>query len=272
MKIDGKYIAGEILVATHERLASLSHAPRLVAITADSSAATESYLKIKKSQAERAGIHMEIVPCMEAPTTESLVRAVRDAAASADAIIVQLPLPASVDTKTVLDAIPPSLDADVLSHVARAQFSAGSDTALLPPVVAAVREILARNSVVIKGKHAVVIGKGWLVGEPCAEWLTRQGALVTVLTRESGDLSVALHKADIIVSGAGSPGIIQPQMLKQGVALIDAGTSESGGAVVGDADPLCVDIAEVFTPVPGGVGPIAVACLFQNVGELVIKR
>jgi methylenetetrahydrofolate dehydrogenase (NADP+)/methenyltetrahydrofolate cyclohydrolase len=88
------------------------------------------------------------------------------------------------------------------------------------------------------------------------------------VTLESGDLSASLRGADLIVSGAGSPHLVKPDMLKEGVVLIDAGTSESGGAIVGDADPACADKCSLFTPVPGGVGPLAVACLFDNVVTL----
>ena len=94
------------------------------------------------------------------------------------------------------------------------------------------------------------------------------GAEVSVVTKESGDLSL-LTDADIVISGAGVPGLIRPEHLKEGVVLIDAGTSESGGAIVGDADPACAEVASVFTPVPGGVGPVAVACLFRNVAALL---
>jgi methylenetetrahydrofolate dehydrogenase (NADP+)/methenyltetrahydrofolate cyclohydrolase len=134
----------------------------------------------------------------------------------------------------------------------------------MPPVAAAMKTILERAGIAVKGLRAAVVGNGWLVGEPCAAWLAQQGAAVTVLTRDSADFTSALAAADIIVSGAGSPGLIKPGMVKQGVVIIDAGTSESNGAIVGDADPACADIASVFTPVPGGVGPVAVACLFQN--------
>jgi methylenetetrahydrofolate dehydrogenase (NADP+)/methenyltetrahydrofolate cyclohydrolase len=136
--------------------------------------------------------------------------------------------------------------------------------------VAAVKEVLERSNVMPAGKTAVVVGKGWLVGEPVATWLSAQGAQVTSITREAGDLS-SLLGADIIVSGAGSPGLIRPEHLSPGVTLIDAGTAESGGAIVGDADPACATVASVFTPVPGGVGPMAVACLFRN-AAILAKR
>jgi methylenetetrahydrofolate dehydrogenase (NADP+)/methenyltetrahydrofolate cyclohydrolase len=155
----------------------------------------------------------------------------------------------------------------VLSEEAHRLFEEGDTDALLPPVVDAVREILTRSSVNPKGKRAVVVGKGWLVGEPVAAWLRNQGALVTTLGKT--DSLEALKDAEIIVSGAGAPGIIKPEHLSRGAVLIDAGTSESDGSIVGDADPACAQIASVFTAVPGGVGPVAVACLFRNAQKLV---
>ncbi len=265
MIIDGKKIAGEILAATRVRVAALGRAPVVRAITVSPNAATESYLRIKSARAEDAGMHLEVISLPHSATTEDVILAL-----GGDATIVQLPLPPSIDTTTVLNSIPITQDADVLSRVARALFEQG-DSAIFPPVVAAVKEILMRANVSAKDKKAVVIGKGWLVGEPVATWLTQQGAKVTTFTKESVDLAGTLLDADIIVSGAGVGHLIQPSMIKQGVVLIDAGTSESGGALVGDADPDCANTASVFTPVPGGVGPIAVACLFANVAELLTK-
>jgi len=160
--------------------------------------------------------------------------------------------------------IPIEKDADVLSSVAREEFRNATVGALLPPIVAAVVEIFKNTKVKPLGKKAVVLGTGFLVGAPVATWLTQQGADVTVLNSKSADLSAALRAADIVVSGAGSPHLIKPDMLKQGVVLIDAGTSESSGEIVGDADPACAPKCSLFTPVPGGLGPIAVACLFGN--------
>ncbi|HVM73442.1 MAG TPA: bifunctional 5,10-methylene-tetrahydrofolate dehydrogenase/5,10-methylene-tetrahydrofolate cyclohydrolase, partial [Candidatus Paceibacterota bacterium] len=102
---------------------------------------------------------------------------------------------------------------------------------------------------------------------PAAELLKSLGAQVSIVTRQSGSLE-QLHDADIIVLGAGDPGFVKPEMIKKGVILIDAGTSESAGKVVGDADPTCAEKCSVFTPVPGGVGPIAVAMIFRNLFDL----
>lgn len=263
MIIDGRQLATDIL---NEVRGSVSRTVIVRAIVVAPSPATESYLSIKSARAEEAGMHLEVVRLNEGATPEDITEWV--ASPGCDAVIVQLPLPSRFDTKSILDAIPVERDADVLSAASYEAFREGRAGALLPPVVCAVREILARANLSPEGKRAVVVGQGRLVGEPAAAWLRNQGASVEVITRESGDLSL-LKDAEIVVSGAGAPGLIKPEHLMRGVALIDAGTSESGGAIVGDADPACVSVAGVFTPVPGGVGPLAVACLFRNVAELL---
>ena len=265
MIIDGRAISADILAATRVRAAS--HGRQLIvrAIVMDPTGATESYLRVKSARAEDAGMRMEVVRMSSNATTEEVMAAV--AAPGADAVIVQLPLPDSVITSLVLDEIPLAKDADVLSRLAYEDFVYRKQDALLPPVVAAIKEVLERSHVEIQGKRAVIVGSGRLVGQPAAVWLEEMGADVLVLTRQSESLAELAH-ADIVVLGAGSPHLVTPDMLKEGVVLIDAGTSESNGAIVGDADPACAELASVFTPVPGGMGPIAVACLFQNVAKL----
>jgi methylenetetrahydrofolate dehydrogenase (NADP+)/methenyltetrahydrofolate cyclohydrolase len=261
MIVDGRKITKDILTTVRDEVALLGHEPVVRAIVLAPSAATESYLHIKERRARDAGMYLEIVRMENDASTEDVIEKIL--LPGADAVLVQLPLPESVDAKRILNSIPIEKDADVLSASAHEQFEQGAEEALLPPVVAAVREILERSHIHQKGKRAVVVGNGWLVGEPVAHWLRSVGAEVVVITKESGELS-ALKEAEIIISGAGSPGLILPKHISKGVVLIDAGTSESDGALVGDADPACADLASVFTPVPGGVGPIAVACLFRN--------
>ncbi len=274
-------MAAEVLARAKAHATNLPHPPKVLAIVANETPATKSYLAIKAKRAADAGCVLEIQQFPESVSAEELRSAI--AQSDADAIIVQLPLPEGIDAKEVCDAIPAAKDADVLSSAARAVFESGGlrNPHLLPPVVGAVREILEYGRVDIAGKSAVVIGRGFLVGAPVAAWLTQQGADVTVLNSKS-DMSAALRTADIIVSGAGSPHFIKPGMLKEaktarcsspdaspdeafrGAVLIDAGTSESNGALAGDADPACADKCSLFTPVPGGVGPLAVAKLFEN--------
>jgi methylenetetrahydrofolate dehydrogenase (NADP+) / methenyltetrahydrofolate cyclohydrolase len=219
--------------------------------------------------AKRAGMTLDVVELPEDVGQELVIKHIQRE--GADAVLVQLPLSDALSTEAVLDAIPLHLDADILSSRAYRAFETGEESALMPPVVGAVREIFQKYNIDPKGRRAVVVGQGRLVGVPVHAWLLREGAHIDVVTKESGGLSV-LKEADIVISGAGSAGLILPEHLSDGVILIDAGTSESGGQLAGDMDPACADKAALFTPVPGGVGPIAVACLFKNAAELARRN
>ncbi len=270
MIINGKQIAADILARTKARAAKLPEVPIVLAIVASDTPATRSYLAIKGRRAMDAGCVLDVrtfAGDVDAATLQETARS-----ASSDVTIVQLPLPTGINAQEVCDAIPLAKDADVLSITAREKFETGDVGALLPPVVAAMCEIFVLNGVTAKGKRAVVVGDGWLVGHPAAAWLKRQGAEVAIVTSKTPDLSAALRVADIIVCGAGVPHLIKPEMLKEGVVLIDAGTSESAGVLAGDADPACAEKCSLFTPVPGGVGPIAVACLFENAVTLAERK
>jgi len=268
MIIDGRAISRQLLAHIRERgLGELV----VRAITVAPTAATRSYLHIKERAAQDAGMKLDVLQLPDEATTEDALAAV--ALPGADAIIVQLPLPPAIDTERVLAAIPLEKDADVLSPAARARMN--EKDALVPPVAAAVDEILARGGVSPEGKRAAVVGKGKLVGEPVVARLAAQGA--HVVSYDEHDFSPsALVDADIIVAGSGVPHLVKPNMVKEGVVLIDAGTSEqptnSGTALVGDIDPACAERANLYTPVPGGVGPITVACLFRNAATLAELR
>lgn len=193
--------------------------------------ASQSFIRIKERVAERLGV--------------VVVRGSFDEVAHCDGVIVQLPNPGTF-------AIPREKDVD---------------TYPIAPVAAAVAHILAHVGSQTSNVKAVVVGEGVLVGTPVAAMLRQKGYDVRVVSLEQGSLA-DLKDADVVVSGAGSPGLIKPEMLKPGVVLIDAGTSEQAGKLVGDADPACANVASLFTPTPGGVGPIAVAMLFKNLFEL----
>ncbi|MBU6388813.1 bifunctional 5,10-methylenetetrahydrofolate dehydrogenase/5,10-methenyltetrahydrofolate cyclohydrolase [Patescibacteria group bacterium] len=254
MIVDGRALANEVLARAKARAEKLPHLPRVVAYVAeDPTPATRSYLNIKRRSAEAAGCIFE-----EARSPAFFK--------DADAAIIQLP--AAPEAADMLDLIPIGKDADVLSDAARQKFARGDSDACLPPVVGAIAEIFRVHGVEPRGKKAVVVGRGFLVGTPAALWLAQQGAQVTVVNRSTQDFVETLRDADIIVSGAGSPRLITPHMLKKGVVLIDAGASESNGEVVGDADPVCAHRCSLFTPVPGGMGPLAVAKLFENAVRL----
>lgn len=265
MIVDGRSIAASVLASVKEEVALLDRVPVVRAITCAPSPATQSYLRIKAARAQDAGMHLEVLELADTADEVAFEDAIR--APGADAVIVQLPVPAHLDVDRIVNAIPIEQDADVLSRAAYDAFVT-SEAALMPPVVSAIETIFNAQYVDPMGARAVVVGQGKLVGLPAKEWLTRMGAQVTTITRELPN-PTALKEADIVVSGAGVPGLITPDDVRDGVVLIDAGTSESGGQITGDIDPACAQKALVYTPVPGGVGPVAVACLFRNVARLL---
>lgn len=260
MIVDGKHIAEDVLGAL-AAAGGLAGA-KLGLVMAGGNAATESFVRIKERAAARLGVEVvrEVLP--EGAATADAVAAVRKLSEICGGVIVQLPLPETIDTEAVLSAIPKEKDLDAVNPTV-----ADEERLAMAPVAGAIAEILSRAQVEVSGKKAAVVGAGRLVGRPAAHLLQKFGAEVSIL-RDGESLS-PLAEADIIVSGAGKPGLIKPEHIKEGTALIDAGTSESEGKLAGDADPSCADKCAVFTPVPGGVGPVAVAMIFKNLAALI---
>ena len=263
MIINGREVAEALLQELEEERALLGRPLALGILMSQGDSATESFIKIKSRSAHRLGVEVIRHELSAEATTEEALAALSSLAAKAQGVIVQLPLPVQIDTEQVIAHIPSEKDVDAIGpkpHAAPA------------PVARAIMRILDWTHTEVHGKKAVMVGAGRLVGKPTAELLTEHGANVTFVTKEAGSLE-ELKDADIVVLGAGSPGFIKPSMIKPGVVLIDAGTSESmGGKLVGDADPACANMASVFTPVPGGVGPVAIAMIFKNLFELARKH
>lgn len=262
MIIDGNKIAEHMYADMSERVFRMSRAPRLVIIVCAPNFETTRYLALKKLRAERVGILTTVVELPETSTTEEVVLAITSHSDVADGLIVQLPLPAHIDTDAVLRAIPTELDADALNP---------ETTKVLSPVVSACKKILETFSVHPQGMNVTIIGKGRLVGLPTQQWFTSEGAHVTTVTKETEHLTNHTMQADIIVCGAGNPGLILPEMVKENVIILDAGTSEESGKLRGDADESCAEKALIFTPVPGGIGPLTIAFLLQNVVSLTTR-
>lgn len=252
MIVDGKKMAEEVLGALAREREGFGAVVLGVVMTAGD-VATDSFVKIKSRAAARLGVDISRIELGADADTKEAVYAVQELAKNTAGIIVQLPLPAGVELGEVLAVLPESHDVDALNP----------NRLVRPPVAEAVAEIFARTGVAAAGKEAVVLGAGRLVGAPAAELLRDLGAHVKVVTQTQGSLE-DLQEADIVVCGMGAPGIVQPQMLKKGAVLVDAGTSEAGGKLRGDASPECAEVVSVFTPVPGGVGPLAVAMIFKN--------
>lgn len=223
---------------------------------------SERYIALKKRIAKRAGIPVTLYRFQNDANEEALAAGIAETVSLHDGYIIQLPLPAHIDSTRVLDLVPRQKDVDMLSFASLDAFYRDA-TLLLPPVIGVFSEIIDRYAVPVRGKQVAVVGRGRLVGKPAAHWFKRQGAFVSV-AHKGEDIAAATAQADIVVLGVGSPGLLKPAMVKRDVVILDAGTSEDGGALKGDADPAVAEKSSLFTPVPGGIGPVTVVMLFKN--------
>lgn len=261
--INGRAMADVVYAQIKDEIAKLGRPPRLSIITGASNFATKKYLALKETKAAAVGLTVSRTELPAAATTKDFISTILDLAPNTDAIIVQLPLPTAVDTDAVLAAVPVTHDADALN---------GKPGMVFSPVVAACAHILKAEGITVANRHVTIVGSGRLVGQPLYKWLTENGAVVSLVTKDTTDIGYYTRPADILVLGAGVPGLITPDLIKAGVILLDAGTSEADGELRGDADPACAGRAGIFTPVPGGIGPLTVACLLKNVVTLAFGR
>lgn len=263
MIIDGNSIAEDILHLLKEEVSCMSQKPRLAVLACAPNFETNRYLSIKKKKAEKIGVELAVTELPETIGEDRVKEILSDLVANSDGIVVQLPFPKHIDVAQIIRAIPASHDADAFTI---------DDVDVVPPVVGACREILERNSIAVEGQRVVVVGDGMLVGRPVARWFKSVGADVCTVTKETPSIKDLTREADIIVLGAGVPGLLQKDMIRDGVVILDAGTSEEGGVLKGDADPRCSEKASIFTPVPGGIGPITVSVLLQNLVRLSSRK
>lgn len=258
MIISGKEIRKHIENTLREKV---NKPMRLDIIYVGENKAIEQYVRAKKKFGESIGI-LVVVHQFKESDTDTLISYIEEIAKESSGIIVQLPLPQSIDKQKVLDVVPINLDIDILSQKAQNNFEQG-DLSKLPPVVGACDAIVSYYDIDLKDKNIIILGKGSLVGKPIASWLSNKNIVYTQMGKD--DFNEAfLKNADIIFSGIGSAHFIKPYMVKDEVIIFDAGTSEDKETILGDVDPLVSEKALLFTPVPGGIGPLTVSSLFKN--------
>jgi methylenetetrahydrofolate dehydrogenase (NADP+)/methenyltetrahydrofolate cyclohydrolase len=289
--LDGAAIAAAIKQEVAEEvklLAAKGVRPGLAAVLVGNVAASEIYVRSKVQACAELGIYSELITPPETITTEEMLELVAglNARDEIDGILIQLPLPAHVDTKALLAAVAPAKDVDGFHPINSGRLLAGQP-ALAPCTPAGIIEILKRSGIPIAGRHAVVVGRSDIVGKPAAMLLLHQNATVTICHSKTRDLGAITRQADILVAAIGRPGFITPDMVKPGAVIIDVGMNritdraefdrfflgnakreaafaKRGSVVVGDVDPKAFELAEAYTPVPGGVGLLTIAMLMAN--------
>jgi methylenetetrahydrofolate dehydrogenase (NADP+)/methenyltetrahydrofolate cyclohydrolase len=267
MKIDGNQVQESIKQRLQKQVMSQPHSLRLDIIYIGNNSVIETFTKLKQTFGEAIGVDVNVHTLQRDTVYPEVKKRITNITKqfSSNGLVIQLPLPDHLPTDDVLNEIPVSQDVDVLSDSAYEAFVSGK-TDIIPPVAGAVKEVCTYYDVDIAQANTAVVGKGRLVGRPVIDWLQLQNKSPNVLTK--GDDLYDLQSADIVISGAGDPHIITPEHIKEGVVLLDAGTSQSDGGTKGDIHPECDKKARLFAPVPGGVGPVTIACLFDNLIKL----
>ena len=305
--LDGTKLAGEIraeVTARAKALALSGVRPGLAVVLVGHNPASEVYVRGKVKSSEEVGLYSEQHTPAETATTEELLALIsslnrRD---EIDGILVQLPLPAHVDSKKILLAVDPAKDVDGF-HPMNVGYLSTQRPGLVPCTPAGVMEILKRSQIPIAGQEAVVVGRSDIVGKPVAMLLLNQNATVTVCHSKTRDLPGVCRRADILVAAIGRAGMVTRDYVKPGATVIDVGINRitdrkefdrlfgsneawnkaanrkreeaflaKGSTLVGDVHPEVAEIAGALTPVPGGVGPLTIAMLMANTVKAAMMR
>lgn len=254
--IDGKALANAVLDNLAVQVRALGQPPHLAAVCIGDDPGIRTFVKLKQKAAQSAGITFSPY-FLDETDRDGAVQTLAYLAAdeSVDGIFIELPLPPGWNTDELITLIPPAKDVDALVK-----------GALVPaPAVRALGYVLAEMGVQVRGISATVIGHGRLIGGPIAAWLTEHGARVQIIDKDTPDPSHIACQADLIVTGVGKPGLVTGEWIKEGALVIDFGYSDGKG----DVDQESVSKkAGLLTPVPGGMGPLVIAAVLENVVEL----
>jgi methylenetetrahydrofolate dehydrogenase (NADP+)/methenyltetrahydrofolate cyclohydrolase len=262
--VKGKPVADRIRAQVAEDVAAIGHIG-LVTVLVGDDPASDVYIRLKHKAAVAAGIDATDLRLPEETSEAELLAKVEelDADPQVDAILVQLPLPKQIDEAKVIRALAPAKDVDGFHPINAGQLYLGEPT-LVPATPRGVMAMLAEHEVELSGARAVVIGRSAIVGKPMAHLLLQQNATVTICHSRTKDLARHTLEADVLVAAVGVPGMVRPDMVKPGGVVIDVGINRTDAGIVGDVDPGAAEVAGYLTPVPGGVGPMTIACLLEN--------
>jgi methylenetetrahydrofolate dehydrogenase (NADP+) / methenyltetrahydrofolate cyclohydrolase len=262
--MDGRALAARIREGLKAEIAGFGDV-RLATVLVGDDPASQIYIRLKHKAAEEVGIQaLDRRLPQDTPEEEllGLVEELNDDDA-VDGILVQTPLPPQVDEDRVMRALDPMKDVDGLHPYNAGQLFFGHET-LVGATPVGVMRLLAEYKIRVAGARAVVVGRSLIVGRPLAMLLLHANATVTMCHSRTEDLARHTLDADILVAAVGSLGLITTDMVKTGAAVIDVGMNRTEEGLFGDVDPGVADVAAFLTPVPGGVGPMTIACLLEN--------
>lgn len=278
IRIEGKLLAAQVKERVAAEVAELKEKgiePCLAVIMVGENPASQVYVKGKVKDCAECGIKSLEIHLPAETTQNELLQKLAELAddAGVHGLLVQLPLPAHIDEKTVIEAIPPQKDVDGFTAVNVGRMMIGEEC-FLPCTPAGCMEMIRSTGVSISGKNAVVIGRSNIVGKPAAMLLLRENATVTICHSRTENLKQVCANADILVAAVGRAGFVTGDMVKPGAVVIDVGINRNAqGKLCGDVDyDAAAEKAGYITPVPGGVGLMTRAMLMQNTLQAAQKQ
>ena len=273
MIIDGKKIAEELRVELKKKIiefkATYKSVPGLTVILIGEDPASKIYVKNKQKYAKDIGINSEVIKYSDSVDEKTVLEKISELNKDKkiSGILVQLPLPKHINKKKIIDAILPEKDVDGFHPVNVGNLSSGYESKV-PCTPLGCILLLREVEKDLKGKHAVIIGRSNLNGKPMAQLLLKENCTVTITHSKTKDLKNECKRADIIVAAVGQPKLVKGDWVKKGAIVIDVGINQTANGLEGDVDFEEVSkVVKAITPVPGGVGPMTIACLLSNTIE-----
>ena len=273
MIIDGKKEAQLLRDEIKKEIESLksknNKVPGLTVILIGDFAPSQIYVKNKEKNAKEVGINSEVVRYPKEVTEQEVLNKIKELNDNdaVSGILVQLPLPPQINKEKIINAIDPAKDVDGFHPINVGNLSSGYN-ATVPCTPLGCLFLIKKAEPNLSGKHAVIIGRSNLNGKPMAQLLLKENCTVTILHSKTKDLKIECLKADILVAAVGVPNLIKSDWVKKNSIVIDVGINKVGDKIVGDVEFETVkEKAKAITPVPGGVGPMTIACLLKNTLE-----
>lgn len=263
--MDGKALAARIREEVAREVAAFPRPIGLATVLVGDDPASDVYIRMKHKATLEVGMEARDLRLPATTTEAELLALVAELNAddAIDGILVQLPLPDGIDEGRVIRAVDPLKDVDGF-HPLNAGLLLAGTPGHVPGTPLGVIELLDEYEIELQGANAVVIGRSDIVGKPAALLLLHRHATVTVCHSRTRDLAAETLRADVIVAAVGVPGVVKPEMVREGAAVIDVGINRTEAGLVGDVDPEVAGRAGFLTPVPGGVGPMTIAMLLKS--------
>ena len=276
-KIDGKKVAAELRSELKKKVAELKSkhntVPGLTVILVGEDVPSKIYVKNKEKSAIEVGINSDVIRDPENIEEKVLLNKIKELNKNnkVSGILVQLPLPKHIDKRKDIETRDPGKDVDGFHPMNVGNLSSGHDSSI-PCTPLGCSLLIKKVEKNLSGKHAVVIGRSNLNGKPMTQLLLKENCTVTITHSKTKDLKTECLRADIIIAAVGIPELVKGDWVKKGAIVIDVGINKTEKGIVGDvAFDEVSKVAEALTPVPGGVGPMTIACLLSNTLECFKK-